>query len=146
MPNGQNRFSDGTPQRQETLIRFMEIQESGKQDDRVAALERKTEEMDALLKGLMAEMLDFKALANDLARQSASQRREEPAPEPVMQATPAPEPGSADAAPQENRTVIRVKSAPKPEVAPAEPEMVRIMQPDGTMKLEVRRGDKGLHR
>ena len=148
MPNGQNTFSDEMPQRQETLIRFMEIQESGKQDDRVAALEKKTEEMNALLKGLMAEMLDFKALANNLARQSAVQRREEPAPEPVVQVTPSPEPASADAAPQEHHTVIRVKSAPKPEAAPApaEPEMVRIMQPDGTMKLEPRRGDKGLHR
>ena len=135
------------PQRQETLIRFMEIQESGKQDDRVAALERKTDEMDALLKGLMEEMLDFKALASSLARQSAAQYREEPAPEPVVQAAaPSPEPGSAEAAPQEHRTVIRVKNAPKPDAAPAEHEMVRIMQPDGTMKLEVRRGDKGLHR
>jgi Predicted membrane protein len=136
------------PQRQEILIRPMDGSDTKKADERVAALEKKTGEMEALLKGLMAEMLDVKAIAANLARQSTEQYRPEPAQETV---SPAPEsavsPAPAAPAP-ENRTVIRVKSAPKPEAAPApaEPEMVRIMQPDGTMKLEVRRGDKGLHR
>jgi hypothetical protein len=134
------------PQRQETLIRPMEISETKQPDERLAALEQKTGEMEALLKGLMNEMLDFKAIAMNLARQSAEQPRQEPvretvSPEPESREEPAP----AAAAP-ENRTVIHVKSAPKPEAAPAEPEMVRIMQSDGTMKMEVRRGDKGLHR
>lgn len=134
------------PQRQETLIRPMDISETRQADERVAALEKKTGEMDALLKGLMAEMLDFKAIAMNLARQSKEQYRQEPVQETVP-AESAAGPASADAVP-ENRTVIHVKSAPKPEAAPApaEPEMVRIMQSDGTMKLEVRRGDKGLHR
>lgn len=138
------------PERQETLIGFMEIRETGKSDDRVAALEKKTEEMEALLKGLMAEMLDFKALAKNLARQSAEQQRQVTVRGPVVQETVS-QPESTDApaaeaAPQENRTVIHVKSAPKPEAAPApaEPEMVRIMQPDGTMKMEVRRGNRKL--
>jgi len=139
------------PQRQETLIRIMEISETKQPDERLAALEQKTGEMEALLKGLMNEMLDFKAIAMNLARQSAEQQRQEPRREPVVRETLSPEPetgeGPAAAAP-ENRTVIHVKSAPKPEAAPApaEPEMVRIMQSDGTMKMEVRRGDKGLHR
>ena len=136
------------PERQETLIRFMEIRETGKTDDRVAALEKKTEEMEALLKGLMAEMLDFKALAKNLARQTEEQHRQITVRGPVVQETVSqPEStGAPAAAPQENHTVIHVKRAPKPEAAPAEPEMVRIMQSDGTMKMEVRRGDKNPRR
>lgn len=145
MHNGQTGFSKERPERQETLIGFMEIRETGKTDDRVAALEKKTEEMEALLKGLLAEMLDFKTLTSNLARQATVRGPvvQETESRPESAGTPAP----ADA-PQEKRTVIRVKSAPKPEAAPApaEPEMVRIMQPDGTMKMEVRRGDKGLRR
>jgi hypothetical protein len=136
------------PQRQETLIRPMDNSDTRQAEERVAALERKTGEMDALLKGLMAEMLDFKAIAMNLARQNKEQYRQEPVQETVPAAPESTdEPAPAAPAP-ENRTVIRVKSAPKPEAAPApaEPEMVRIMQSDGTMKMEVRRGDKGLHR
>ncbi|MFA5253088.1 MAG: hypothetical protein WC367_00285 [Methanoregula sp.] len=128
----------------------MEIRETGKTDDRVAALEKKTEEMEALLKGLMAEMLDFKALAKNLARQTEERHRQVTVRGPVVQETVS-QPGStnapaAEAAPQENHTVIHVKSAQKPEAAPAEPDMVRIMQSDGTMKMEVRRGDKNPRR
>ncbi|WP_292370292.1 hypothetical protein [Methanoregula sp. UBA64] len=126
----------------------MDSSDTRQAEERVAALERKTGEMEALLKGLMNEMLDFKAIAMNLARQSAELPRQESvretvSPEPESREEPAP----AAAAP-ENRTVIHVKSVPKPEAAPApaEPEMVRIMQSDGTMKMEVRRGDKGLHR
>lgn len=148
MHDGQTGFSKEMPERQETLIRFMEIRETGKTDDRVAALEKKTEEMEALLKGLMAEMLDFKALAKNLARQTEEQHRQITVRGPVVQETVSqPEStGAPAAAPQENHTVIHVKSAPKPETAPAEPEMVRIMQSDGTMKMEVRRGDKNPRR
>jgi hypothetical protein len=149
MTHGQNGFSNERPKRQETLIRFMEISESGKQDDRVAVLEKKTEEMEALLKGLMAEMLDFKAIAMKLAQQNGEQSKQEPARGPVVHGTihAVPEkPSGTDSG--EPRTVIIQHSAAKPEApaTPPEPEMVRIMQSDGTMKMEVRRGDKGLHR
>jgi len=148
MPHGKTGFSNDRPERQESLIRFMEITETGKQDDRVAALEKKTDEMEALLKGLMAEMLDFKAIAMKLAQQNGEQSRQAPSRGPIVQGTvhAAPEtPAAADAG--EPHTVIVQHGSAKPEVAaPPEPEMVRIMQSDGTMKMEVRRGDKGLHR
>ncbi|ABS54556.1 hypothetical protein Mboo_0032 [Methanoregula boonei 6A8] len=151
MPHGKNEFSNERPERQETLIRFMEISENTKPGDRVAALEQKTDEMEALLKGLMAEMLDFKAIAMKLAQQNDAQARQEPARGHIVQgtihATPeTPDTDSGDSG--ETHTVIIQHSSSKPEVpaAPPEPEMVRIMQPDGTMKMEVRRGDKGLHR
>lgn len=118
----------------------MEISETGVPEDRIAALEKKTGEMEALLKGLVAEMLDFKALAKTLARQDGERRQEYR--EPVVQdtASPAPAASPSVAAPAENRTVIRQHSTPAPDVA-AEPAMVRIMQSDGTMKMEARRGD-----
>lgn len=121
----------------------MEISERGVPEDRIAALEKKTGEMEALLKGLVAEMLDFKALAKTLARQDGERRQEyrEPAVQDTASpASPAPAASPSVAAPAENRTVIRPHSAPAPEVA-AEPAMVRIMQSDGTMKMEARRGD-----
>jgi len=130
----------------------MEIIERGVPEDRIAALEKKTGEMEALLKGLVAEMLDFKALAKTLARQDGD-RRQEPSREPAVQDTVSREPEApavspSGAAPGETRTVIRPHSAQKQAVAaePAAPEMVRIMQSDGTMKLEARRGDTKLRR
>ena len=127
----------------------MDISETGMPDDRIAALEKKTDEMEALVKGLVAEMLDFKAIAMKLANQSGEQSRQAPARGPTMQGTlsTAPESPAASTpavAPHEDHTVIHPKSAPRPEITvePAEPEMVRIMQTDGTMKMEVRRGDK----
>ncbi|WP_292427472.1 hypothetical protein [Methanoregula sp.] len=130
----------------------MEISETGGPDDRIAALEKKTEEMEALVKGLMAEMLDIKAIAMKRAQQGGEQNRQPQAREPTVQGTlkTAPENTTAApapvAAPVEPHMVIRPKSAARPEVTaePAEPDMVRIMQSDGTMKMEVRRGDKNL--
>jgi hypothetical protein len=131
---------------QERLITLMEISETGMPEDRIAALEKKTAEMEALVKGLVDEMLDFKAIAQTMARKAGEQRQQEPARGPVVistapQMSESPAASPSVAAPQENHTVIRPKSASQPEV-PAEPEMVRIMQTDGTMKMEVRRGDK----
>jgi hypothetical protein len=122
----------------------MEISETSRPDDRIAALEKKTEEMEALVKGLMAEILDLKAIAMGRAQQGGEQNRQPQAREPTVQGTLKTAPEKTTAAPEEPHMVIRPKSAARPEVTaePAEPEMVRIMQTDGTMKMEVRRGDK----
>ncbi len=131
----------------------MEISETGGPDDRIAALEKKTEEMEALVKGLMAEMLDIKAIAMKRAQQGGEQNRQPQAREPSVVGNPAkrrrrrPQPHPRLLPhPWRTHIVIRPKSAARPEVTaePAEPEMVRIMQSDGTMKMEVRRGDKNL--
>jgi hypothetical protein len=59
-----------------------------------------------------------------------------------VQAGPSSSPSVA--APSGGSTVIRPKGARQPDVPaePAEPAMDMIMQQDGTMKLEPRRGDK----
>ena len=66
----------------------MEISETGGPDDRIAALEKKTEEMEALVKGLMAEMLDIKAIAMKRAQQGGEQNRQPQAREPTVAGNP----------------------------------------------------------
>jgi len=84
-------------------------------NDRVSELEKKVREMEALIKGLTNELLDLKSIVERM-----NSRMEEKRP-PVM-ARP------------------RVSVSQKGEPAPAdEGEMVRIMQPDGTMKEERRK-------
>jgi len=84
-------------------------------NDRVSELEKKVREMEALIKGLTNELLDLKSIVERM-----NSRMEEKRP-PVM-ARP------------------RVNVSQKGEPAPAdEGEMVRIMQPDGTMKEERRK-------
>ena len=124
---------------QERLIQMMEGSAS---EDRIAALERKVKEMEALVKGLTQELLDLKSVAMKMSKQTEERRLQELKRGPIVQGSQ----GAAPAAPAPSAsgsTVIRPKSrAPEAPAAPAEPVMDMIMQPDGTMKLEPRRGDK----
>ncbi len=126
--------------RQETLITNMDISGTGVPEDRIVTLEKKVRDLDALVKGLVDEFLDFKAVAMKLARDEGERSREELKRAPVAQGTASP----SSAAPSEGSTIIRPKSSHQPDApaAPPEPTMVRIMQTDGTMKMEARYGDK----
>jgi len=117
----------------------MDISGTGVPEDRIVTLEKKVRDLDALVKGLVDEFLDFKAVAMKLARDEGERSREELKRTPV-QGTASP----SSAAPSESNTVIRQKGTRPADVpaAPAEPTMVRIMQTDGTMKMEARYGDK----
>jgi len=128
--------------RQETLIITMDISGTGVPEDRIVTLEKKVRDLDALVKGLVDEFLDFKAVAMKLARDEGERSREELKRAPVAQGTAFP----SGAAPSESNTVIRPKGTRPADVpaAPAEPTMVRIMQTDGTMKMEARYGDKSM--
>ncbi|PKG32199.1 MAG: hypothetical protein CW742_09405 [Methanoregula sp.] len=124
---------------QEKLIQMMEGSAS---EDRIAALEKKVREMEALVKGLTQELLDLKSVAMKMSKQTEERRMQELKRGPIVQGSQ----GAAPAAPAQSTsgsTVIRPKSrAPEAPAAPAEPVMDMIMQPDGTMKLEPRRGEK----
>jgi hypothetical protein len=88
-------------------------------NDRVNDLENKVREMEALIKGLTNELLDLKSIVERM-----NSRMEEKRP-PLL-----------------TRPAGRVTVSPRgqPEGAPADQgEMVRIMQPDGTMKEERRK-------
>jgi hypothetical protein len=114
------------------IIRNPEMS-GGSTEDRVAALEKKMKEMEALVKGLTEELLDLKSIAMRLNKFSEERRQELKSMKPTGQETP----GS---------TVIMQKKSGFPQERSAAPvkeekRMDMIMQSDGTMKLEERRGD-----
>ncbi|MGD0081520.1 MAG: hypothetical protein ABSB80_12845 [Methanoregula sp.] len=128
---------------EERLITMLES--SGGSEDRIAALEKKVREMEALVKGLTQELLDLKSIAMKLSKQTEERSRQELRRGPIVQGAQPGSPAAPPAGPSASgSTVIRPKSARQPEVPaePAEPAMDMIMQSDGTMKLEPRRGDK----
>ena len=102
-------------------------------EERVVALERKMKEMEALVKGLTEELLDLKSIAMRLNKFSEERRQELKMMKPTIQAESA------------SGTVVMQKKGTAPERAsaslPEEKLMDMIMQPDGTMKMEERRGD-----
>ena len=115
-------------------------------EDRIAALEVKVRDMEALVKGLTQELLDLKSVSMKMSKQTEERSRQElkRAPTVVQGSQPyaaTPEAGSTSPS---GSTVVMRKGARQPEApaAPAEPVMDLIMQQDGTMKLEPRRGDK----
>ncbi|WML67522.1 MAG: hypothetical protein METHP_01055 [Methanoregula sp. SKADARSKE-2] len=130
---------------QEKLITMMDTQVTGASEDRIATLEKKVREMEALMKGLTGELLDLKSMAMKISKQTEERARAELKRGPIVtQQGDAPQ-ATASAGPSGagGSTVVMRRGARQPEapVAPAEPAMDMIMQPDGTMKLEPRRGD-----
>jgi len=133
---------------QENLITSMEIAETGASEDRITALERKVSAMETPVRGLIDELLDFKAITRTMSRQNGKPGLVEFMQDPVVPDTASPMPEEPSTAPfvaaqKECSTIILPRGAahqPDAPVATAEPKMVRIMQSDGTMKLEIRRG------
>jgi hypothetical protein len=132
------------PDREEILISTMEISRNVVSEDRITALETRVRDMQALVNGLINELLDFRAVATTMTRQNEEHTRQDLARGSVAQGAPA---GPVDSpvppvntVPSAGSTVIRPVISRVPAV-PAEPAMVRIMQSDGTMKMETRYGE-----
>lgn len=116
------------------------------EDERIAALERKVHELDALLKGVTAEMLDLKSVTRKLARNLEDQ--ETRGGDTASAVSLKKEPRSRSRiVPEEEPVRVRERQAsPPPPATPgpeAEPpvdtsDMELIMQPDGTLKHERR--------
>jgi uncharacterized coiled-coil protein SlyX len=113
-------------------------------DDRIAALERKVKEQEALVKGITEELLDLKSIVMKLSKASEERSRQElKKVQPIVQQSAQQPAGSGGAAaPAGGTVVMRPKTKQAEPAKPQEPAMDMIMQPDGTMKLEPRRGDK----
>ena len=111
-------------------------------DDRIAALERKIRELEALVKGITEELLDLKSIVMKLSKVSEERSRQElKRMQPIVQG--AQQQAAGGAAPTGGTVVMQRKAArPGEPVKPEAPSMDMIMQQDGTMKLEPRRGDK----
>jgi len=122
-------------------MKIMECSEPDDAEERIAALEKKCREMEALVSTLLDELLDLKSISMKLSRDGRQYQSQTLKQEPDEQDTASSE--LADPAPSGNSTIIRPKTSSPQDVpaAPPEPAMVRIMQSDGTFKMEVRRGD-----
>ena len=118
----------------------MESSGTGEVEDRIAALEKRLRGMDSLVKGLLDELLDFKAIAMTMSPQTGEFPPQELYQGSMVSGTTSP----CFVSPGEDSAAARVNGVPRPDipVAPGEPAMVRIMQADGTMKMEPRYGDK----
>ena len=130
---------------EEKLIPMMEISGTGAAtEERIVAIEKKMRDMEALVKGLTQELLDLKSVAMKMAKTTEERNRAEL--KRVQPGTPVaqPQPATAGGAPGPASTVVMRKGAKQSDApaAPPEPAMDMIMQTDGTMKLEPRRGNK----
>ena len=123
---------------------MMETSLSAATEDRIATLEKKVREMEALVKGLTQELLDLKSVAMKITKQSEERSRQELKRGTIIAGAPAQQAAPSAGTPSSGSTIIRPKGARQADVpaAPAEPEMGMIMQTDGTMKAEPRRGEK----
>jgi hypothetical protein len=120
----------------------MEITRNTAPEDRITTLEIRIRNLDALVRGLIEEVLDLKASAKTLSRLGSERSRQDLRQGTITPETEAQEPVSPVTAPAPDaRTVIRPSAKSQPDVL-TEPAMVRIMQPDGTMKMEPRTGDR----
>jgi hypothetical protein len=126
----------------------MENPGTGTPEDRIAALELKLTGTEALVKGLIAELLDMKALTRSIFQETEEDNRQDmkraPAvPGIISPALAVPSASPSFQAPADGSTIVRPRDTHQPAVpvAPAEPVMVRIMQSDGTMKMEPRYGE-----
>lgn len=108
-------------------------------EDRFAVLEKKMSDMEAHVKGLTQELVDLKSFAKKMSRQLEDRTRQELRGGRGQQAqTSMPE---GDVFPSSPGTVMMRKEGRKADT-PAEPVMDNILQPDGTIEREPRRGDK----
>jgi hypothetical protein len=130
-------------------MKILDYSDAGDAEERITALETKYRAMEAQVSTLLAELLDLKSVSMNMARDAGRFQGRIPAQDTGVQEPGSPETAersAAGTAPAEKSVVIRPKGespAPAP-AAPAEPGMVRIMQSDGTFKMEVRRGDAGM--
>ncbi len=142
------KFLEQELDEQEKLITMMENPvTAAATEERIAVLERKAREMEALVKGLTEELLDLKSVAMKLSKQSDERSRQELRRGPIVQGAQAQQPQAASPSMPSSSgssTVVMRKGDRQPAAptAPEEPAMDLIMQSDGTMKLEPRRGDK----
>lgn len=116
-------------------------------DERLRDLERKVRELEALVKGLMEEVLDVKTVTMNLSR-GLEERKVKPAAAPerkvgaTLQAEPriSAEPRPVRAAEPQSPARPVVRQSAKP--APDDGDMDLIMQNDGTLKPEPRKSSE----
>jgi uncharacterized coiled-coil protein SlyX len=79
---------------QEKLIKMMETSGTGVSEDRIASLEKKVRDMEALVKGLTQELLDLKSIAMKMSKQTEERSRQQLVRGPIVQGGAAPAQGA----------------------------------------------------
>lgn len=111
----------------------------GTPEERITLLERKMREMEALVKGLTEELLDLKSIAMRLNKVSEEQRMNLKTAKPGLAGTPAGAPGTASGSVTIRPRVPPARTSQTPEPPKEEPKEM-IMQQDGTLAPETRKG------
>ena len=117
---------------------IMEISETLIDDDRLGILEKRVRDIDAQIRKLIVELVDLKKVAVTLSPQVMEPGGQETEQEMFVAGTPALPSG---AVPSDGSTMNHPMRESGQDTQ-AEPAMVRIMQSDGTMKMEPRYGDQ----
>jgi lysozyme family protein len=127
----------------------MEISKTDGSEAQIRTLEKKVQDMEPLVNGLIEETIDLRAVFLRMLREAEEFGRQERNQETIVWGTASLTPGVptaslSDDASTGGSTGIQPGDAPQSDVpaAPAEHAMVMIMQADGTMKMEPRCGDR----
>ena len=113
-PDDKIRYLEFELEEKEKMVKMMESSGSGSGEDRVAALEKKVNEMEALVKGL-TQVLNLKSITMKMSKQTEERSRQElKRVQPIAQGTQVP---GAVAAPQSGSTVVIRKGT-----RPADPQ------------------------
>ncbi|MBN2734904.1 MAG: hypothetical protein JXQ82_08635 [Methanomicrobiaceae archaeon] len=107
-------------------------------EERILAIERNLKEIDGLVRGLTAEMLDLKACIQKISKNSDEKISIKRTEESKAKNYPVVESPKIIA---ERKSAEKARSAAREEPEPEAAEEVLIIQPDGTMKREVKVGD-----
>ena len=106
-------------------------------EERIIKIERDLKEIDGLVRGLTAEMLDLKACVQKISK-SFDEKPVRRIEESKSKNYPVVEPPKMAA---ERKFVEKARNAPKEEAEAESREEALIIQPDGTMKRETKFGD-----
>jgi hypothetical protein len=111
------------------------------EEERIAVLEKRVRDMEALIRGLIAELVDLKTVTMAVSRQDGKRDGQESKQGTVVTVPSATPPVAVSS---DGSTIIRPIKVSQENFpgTPVEPAMVRIMQADGTMKMEPRYGNK----
>lgn len=141
-----NKFRPQLDQ-QEKLTTIMQTSGNSVSEERIIALEKKVREMEALSSGLINEMLDLKSNFRMMSREAGELSRLHPEPvsiirDPAFPAVADPSTEMSVSDPSAGGPAFRPQSARQAGIpaVTAEASMASIMQSDGTMKFEIRRG------
>jgi len=143
-PDAKIKYLEHELSQKEKLIPMLEISGTGAAtEERIVAIEKKMRDIEALVKGLTQELLDLKSLAMKMSKQTEERSRQELKRGPAV-ITDSQTPVTTSGAQGPSSTVVMRKGTRPSDTPPAPPEpaMDMIMQSDGTMKMEPRRGDK----